>query len=156
MKITCSGVYPQLLQSAKLAYAPGIGGGWLQTAILPDGIHEILLSEFRFTWQDRKFVVPEAFVTDFASVPRLFQRVLPQRGRYSPAAVAHDWLYWSGTLSKKDADLVLLDLAKRLGVGWVDRQMLYQGVRIGGFVAWNQYRKAEKAKILQSSFSNLL
>jgi hypothetical protein len=144
MKITSSGVFPDLLNKARLAYAPGIGGGWLQTAILPDGVHEILLEEFRFTWCNRLFIVPKAFVTDFASVPRFFHRILPQRGRYSPAAVAHDWLYWSGRLSRKQADKVLYDLARRLKVRWIDRQLLYWGVRLGGWVAWNAYREQQK------------
>jgi hypothetical protein len=144
MKIKSSGIYPQLLQSAKLAYAPGIGGPWLQTAVLPNGINEILMVDFHFEWKGQKYTIPRGFVTDGASVPWFFQRLLPRQGRYFAAAVIHDYLYWSGLLSRKEADLVLLEFSKRLRVGWIDRHMLYRGVRIGGWVAWGQYRKQEK------------
>ena len=36
--------------------------------------------------------VPAGYRTDFASIPRLFWRVLPPFGRYGKAAVVHDWL----------------------------------------------------------------
>lgn len=143
--ITSSGISPELLDAAHEPYAPGIGeDGWLKTACLPDGVYEILLEDFTFESQGHAFTVPRGFVTDYASIPRFFHRILPQRGRYNPAAVAHDFLYWSGVLSKDDADEVLYDLSERLGVGWFDRHAIYRGVRIGGWVAWNKYRKAER------------
>lgn len=36
--------------------------------------------------------VPSGYRTDFASIPRLFWRVLPPAGKYGKAAVIHDWL----------------------------------------------------------------
>jgi hypothetical protein len=37
-------------------------------------------------------VIPEGFVTDGASIPRLIQGVLPAWGRWSRAAIIHDYL----------------------------------------------------------------
>ncbi len=37
-------------------------------------------------------IVPAGYRTDFASIPRFFHRVLPPVGKYSRAAVVHDWL----------------------------------------------------------------
>ena len=36
--------------------------------------------------------VPPGYRTDFASIPRIFWRILPPAGRYGKAAVIHDWL----------------------------------------------------------------
>lgn len=41
--------------------------------------------------------VPEGFVTDGASVPRLLWWLFPPTGRYFLAAVVHDWLLEQGT-----------------------------------------------------------
>lgn len=138
-EITCSGVRPDLLARARL------GQDNLTTVIgLPDGIHDILVEDWTFRWKGKKFIVPKGFVTDYASIPRLFSRILPQRGPYNRAALAHDWLYWSGILTKSEADHVLYDLADRFGVGFLDRQLLLRGVQLGGWVAWRMYRRMEK------------
>jgi hypothetical protein len=38
-------------------------------------------------------VVPKGFETDFASVPRVFWTIIPPDGKYTKAAVVHDYLY---------------------------------------------------------------
>ncbi len=37
--------------------------------------------------------VPAGFVTDLASVPRIFWTLLPPDGKYAKAAIIHDYLY---------------------------------------------------------------
>jgi hypothetical protein len=39
-----------------------------------------------------RFTVPVGFRTDFASVPRVAVWLIPRFGRYTPAAILHDWL----------------------------------------------------------------
>ena len=73
--------------------------GPLQVEILPDGRRARLLQPFRVRLRElgeRVIEVPQGFETDFASVPRFFWRVVPPWGRYSPAAVVHDYLYSTG------------------------------------------------------------
>src|SRR5262245_55189884 len=41
--------------------------------------------------------VPVGFVTDFASIPRIFWSALPPDGRYTYPAIVHDYLYWTQT-----------------------------------------------------------
>src|SRR5690348_11529740 len=38
--------------------------------------------------------VPIGFVTDFASIPRVFWTMLPKDGLYTYPAIIHDFLYW--------------------------------------------------------------
>ena len=40
-----------------------------------------------------RFEVPEGLETDFASVPRVFVWFLPRYGRYTKAAILHDYLW---------------------------------------------------------------
>lgn len=133
------------MATAIQSYAPGIGlTGDLHVEILRDGITARLLAPFRVRSRGMLIEAPKGMDTDFASVPRFFWRWLPPWGRYSPAVVIHDWLYKSGKVSRAEADLILLDLMERLGVSWIKRQAIYRGVRLGGWVAWRKYRKAEK------------
>lgn len=92
--------------------------------------------------------VPAGFVTDFASIPRGLWNMLPPTGRYGKAAVVHDWLYQTrdaGThkVWRDEADAVLKEGMDALGVGWLTRWTIYAGIRLGGWAAWNKYRRAE-------------
>jgi hypothetical protein len=87
--------------------------------------------------------VPERFITDFASVPSLLAAVLPRWGKYGPAAIIHDWLYWEqpDAFPKERADEVFLEAMKLLGVGPIRTWALYNGVKLFGRMAWNENRR---------------
>ena len=96
-------------------------------------------------------VVPAGFPTDLASIPRGLWNVLPPIGKYDAAAVCHDMLYRAGAfngrpIDRGDADKTLLEAMDVLGVNRIQRWMIYAGLRIGGWVVWNQYRKPTLAK----------
>lgn len=61
-----------------------------------------------------EITVPAGFVTDFASIPRLFWRILPPWGSYNRAAVVHDFLYHTHYTTRAEADLIFLWLMKEL------------------------------------------
>lgn len=51
-----------------------------------------LLAEFEYYEDDGTIhTVPAGYVTDFASVPRVFWAIAPPLGPYAKAAVVHDW-----------------------------------------------------------------
>ncbi len=83
-------------------------------------------------------LVPDAFETDFASVPRLFWWLVPPLGRYAKATVIHDYLYVTGELSRALADDVLyqamLDLRVKAWLAWI----IYAAVRLWGFFYWRR------------------
>lgn len=100
--------------------------------------------------------VPTGFLTDFASIPRVFWPLLPPTGAYGKAAVVHDWLYQEREIERHVGHVTLLRLATRLdadnafkeamevlGVSRWTRWTLYLGVRSGGWVTWNHYRANE-------------
>ncbi|MGT3199083.1 DUF1353 domain-containing protein, partial [Yersinia enterocolitica] len=60
--------------------------------------------------------VPTGYVTDLASVPRVFWALFPPHGRYAKAAIIHDYLYDNALRTKKEADKIFLDGMQVLGV----------------------------------------
>lgn len=54
-------------------------------------------------------IIPTGFKSDFASIPRFIQWIIPKRGKYSKAAIVHDYLYVYAIKNKKYADDVFLE-----------------------------------------------
>jgi hypothetical protein len=116
--------------------------GPLQFELLPDGMSVRLLRPFSVKVRSGEVIeVPQNFVTDFASVPRIFWRIIPPWGKYSPAAVIHDFLYTVAKCSRFEADDIFLELMTRLGVPLWKRFSMYWAVRLGGEFAWGHPRK---------------
>ena len=88
--------------------------------------------------------VPEGFVTDFASVPRVFWTIIPRDGLVSIPAVIHDFLYRTQVVSRKDADWVMLRVMKEVGVpGW-KRWIIHRALRAFGALAWKAQGEARR------------
>ena len=95
--------------------------------------------------QYRPVDVPKGFVTDFASIPRIFWTILPPDDRYTYAAVLHDYLYWTQTTSRADADLVFKFAMEDHKVNAITIEAIYLGVRAGGGGAWDENAKLKAA-----------
>ena len=78
--------------------------------------------------------VPKGFVTDFASIPKPLWPILPPFGRYSPAAVIHDYLYSTKERKRKEDDKIFLEAMKVMKVKWWVRQAMYRSVRLFGWI----------------------
>lgn len=85
--------------------------------------------------------IPRGFVTDFASIPRPLWSLLSPHGRYSKAAIVHDYLYWVQSCTRLQADNILLIAMKESGVSTAQQREIYAGVRAGGNSAWEEKRK---------------
>ena len=99
------------------------------------------------------FEVPVGFVFDGASVPNILYPVIDATplDLIIPGA-CHDYLYRSDAkvievpgggvrnVERDEADDVLRDVCKYVGVDWDDRQKIYFGVRAGG---WASFQKKE-------------
>lgn len=91
---------------------------------------------------DDVIVVPSGFITDFASIPQFFWSILPPFGKYSPAAVIHDWLYFTQTRKRSECDKIFLEAMEVMEVNWMTRHTMYRAVRLFGWKGWNK-RKAQ-------------
>ena len=131
--------------------APSTISSQPRTQQFADGKHWVLTRSIDFeTDEDTKITgtVPKGFVTDYASVPRVFWSVVPRHGRYSAAAVVHDYLYWTQTTSREDADKVMKELMKFSEVSDAQRETIYTSLRAGGSFAWrSNKRKRERGDI---------
>lgn len=98
--------------------------------------------------------VPKGFVTDLASIPRIFFTALRPDGEYAYAAVIHDYLYWTQTRSRDEADAILKIAMEDFKVGTVKAGAIYTAVRVGGKVAWNgnAEQKAQGEKRILAKF----
>lgn len=109
--------------------------------LLPDGRQGRLVEFLNIRDADGQWhYVPEGFVTDFASVPRLFWRLIPPWGEYSPAAIVHDFLYRNGIGSRARADWVFLSVMKAIGISGWQRWLMWAAVRLFGAFAWRGSR----------------
>lgn len=73
------------------------------------------------------------FETDFASVPRFLWSVFPPAGKYSRAAVIHDWLYRETVVSRFLADAIFREAMAQLGVPLWKRVLMFYAVRAFGW-----------------------
>lgn len=82
----------------------------------------------------KKLIVPEGFITDFASIPRPLWAILPRDGSYQPAAILHDWLYSQPDFPRWIADRIFLEAMKACGTWRAVRFTIFAAVRLfGGF-----------------------
>lgn len=88
-------------------------------------------------------VVPAGFITDFASIPRVFWRILPPTDTYGKAALVHDQLYKTGVKTRAESDKIFLEAMEVLGVPAWKRYSMYWALRAFGWVAWNEHRKSD-------------
>lgn len=113
----------------------------------------VLLRDFpyRSDLMGRVLTVPEGFITDLASVPRLPLAYLIAGSRFPAPAVVHDYLYQHPDF--EDRALVDAVLYEATGVATpiygierevaIIRSLVWRAVRIGGWRPWNS-RRPEK------------
>ncbi len=94
----------------------------------------------RFASTPHVLVVPVGFVTDLASVPDLAEPLLPRAGEYSNAAIIHDYLYWTQSCTREQADNLMSIAMKDAGVATWKDLLIHGAVRLGGQDAWNANR----------------
>ena len=92
----------------------------------------------------KKVEVPAGFITDFASVPRIFWSVLPRDGLYVYPAIIHDYMYWMQDGARDIADETLREGMQDFKVDTVSINAIYWAVRAGGGSAWTGNAKLKE------------
>lgn len=91
--------------------------------------------------------VPEGFKWNTVSVPAIFLPIIPKWGRYSSAALVHDYIYaMRGNINnnnkfkftRKDADDIFYSIMIEDGVNKVKAKSMYFFVRLTGWKVWNR------------------
>ena len=102
-----------------------------------------LVHYFRYVSRLGVITVPTGFLTDGASVPRVFWNIFDPFGPFFPAGIIHDFLYSRASdhhfdCDRATADRLFKEAMFNSGIGWVTRETIYRAVRIGG---WRSYKK---------------
>jgi hypothetical protein len=92
-----------------------------------------LVAPLDYEGQQDSYAVPVGQTTDFASVPRIFAWFIPPYGRYTKAAILHDYLWRvlaaEGKMEWIDADGLLRRAMRELGVPFLQRWIMWAAVR---------------------------
>ena len=91
-----------------------------------------LFSDYVYKTKEYLIKVPKGFVTDYASIPKLFRTVVLPYGKHSGVSVVHDWLYSSNCnldVSREKADKIFLEILKEEKVNFLLRIVMYIAVR---------------------------
>ena len=88
--------------------------------------------------------VPIGFITDFASIPKIFWSIIGPNGTHGKAAVLHDYCYATACYGKFKSDCIFLEAMKVLNVPLIDRVTLFTAVVLFGWGAWYKHRKEDK------------
>lgn len=124
--------------------------GTLAISPYPDGRTWYLDRAFAYVRDGMTIKVPRGFETDLASVPRVLWNVFPPWDTYGPAAVVHDWLYWSQPVTRDEADAIFREAMSVLLVPRWKAWSIYLGVHLGGQHAWD-----ENASIGSAGYSRI-
>jgi hypothetical protein len=106
-----------------------------------DGKNWILLSDIRFSIDNKVYNVPAGFITNFGSIPSVMRPVFNQMGKSLRAFAVHDWIYSQSVdvlEHQRDCDKVLYDLSRADGESWVKAKMINKGLLLGG---WTHFKK---------------
>lgn len=106
-----------------------------------------LLHTLRVQLRDGRIVtIPEGFVWDLSSVPRVFWALFPPDGGFEFAAFLHDYLYITKIMSRERADAEMFAWSKAVSgtenrKSWsdIDNWIRYAVVRLFGWVVY--YRR---------------
>jgi len=113
----------------------------------------ILLNDYTIKWGKEKIIVPEYFLFDGASIPSIGWKIFftPFNYYVLMPALAHDWVYVSHQLSRKDADIMFRDLLIRNGVITAKANSMKKILQLFGGKAWEwQKEDIKKMHLLYS------
>lgn len=93
-------------------------------------------------WNNTLYTIQPGYVTDGASIPRAFWRLIGHPfGAYFPAALLHDIFYDTHVVSREQADKALRDLMRLLPLTSWRASAIHRAVRIGGKGAYGKEGK---------------
>ena len=89
-------------------------------------------------------IVPANFITDFASVPRIFWPIISPIDKHANAAVIHDWMYQTYYAPKKRCEVIFLEAMGALNVPEWKKFCIYNSVYYFGWPTWIKYRLQDR------------
>lgn len=116
----------------------------------------MLEDDLCYEGKDEAWTVPAGFETDFATVPRVIQWLIPTYGKYTLAAILHDYFCVElgraykeerePFITSSNTDGVFRRVMRELGVPFAQRWLIWTGVRWGALA--NKARRKGSARDL--------
>ena len=108
----------------------------------------MLVKAYYFYCGGRKQKIPAGFLSDGASIPRIFWRILdpPITAGTLIASLKHDFVYQTACTSRKKADRMFWKDMKRAGYPRWKAFLHYSAVRIFGWIPWKKWRTLHAEK----------
>ena len=115
--------------------------------------HWEITTDFSFSVEGKKFIIPAGFKFDGASIPKFLHMFLSPVGVLLIGGLVHDYAYKYETLlrsnkkdtmdklSQKRADQIFRDINIEVNGFFLMNYLAYWSLRLGGFMAWNKHRK---------------
>jgi len=97
--------------------------------------------------------IPDGFLTNFASTPRIAWAVFPPTGSYAQAAGGHDKLFLAPVIRTlhsarpcrfEETPGLFRDMAKACGTSRIVRGAMYVFLQLGSRPAWDKYRAHDR------------
>jgi hypothetical protein len=88
------------------------------------------LEPIDFNYNGSDYRVYTGFFTDLASVPRFLWWLFPPYGKYTRAAIIHDYMLCIGAVSRKEADHCFRQQLEISKVSYLTKQSMYIAVRL--------------------------
>ena len=85
------------------------------------------------------------FVSDLASIPRMFWSAFRPDGDYCYAAIIHDYLSWEQSLSRSTADDIFRFAMEDFRVNPTTIAAIHKTVQLGGGPAWESNARLKAA-----------
>lgn len=112
-----------------------------------------LLEDVIYESNNKVYLVPAGYETDYASIPRCVSWIYPKDGPYRKAAVVHDYLITNGLVNKEfqiesnRVDEIFREAMNSIGgIPKLRQWIMWAGVRIGAI--GNKHRRKGSLKTL--------
>lgn len=89
-------------------------------------------------YEERSITVPRGYITDFASVPKIFRGIVSNIGGYNCISLLHDYLYTTHLTGRVEADFILGCLTHEFGLSYFKSYLVWTAVRVGAWYAWSK------------------
>jgi len=111
---------------------------------LGEGQYQVLEDVIVFIAPMTPMVIPAGLVTDFASIPKWARPFIsPDASWITVAALLHDVLYAAEWVDRQVADAIFKQVMKYRRATWLQRNLVYAAVRIGGGFTWAAHDRIE-------------
>jgi len=104
-------------------------------------VEQPFIYTFEKDGQIQNILVPAGFVTDYGSIPKVFQNIIEPIGHYAACYIVHDLMYAAELFPRSECDWILLCHLQKKGASWLRRNAVYSAVRCGGGFVWTKHNQ---------------